>query len=94
VHCQHIWLAGIAGPRVVARFMDVEVEEVLVFGPSSDWCSHLVHGLSSHEGLCLGSWSHSGIDMGFIVVVRGVVALLSTWTCRGCLWDCKKESEG
>jgi hypothetical protein len=44
VRCQRIWLAGIAGPRVVARFMDVEVEEVLAFGPSSDWCSRLVHG--------------------------------------------------
>ena len=34
------------------------------------------------------------IDMGFMVTVRSVVVLLSTSTCWGCLWDCKKESEG
>jgi len=33
------------------------------------------------------------VDMGFVVAVKSVVVLLSTSTCLGCLWDCKKESE-
>jgi MFS-type transporter involved in bile tolerance (Atg22 family) len=33
------------------------------------------------------------VDMELMGAVRSVVAFLSTWTW-GCLWGCKKESEG